>query len=96
MIETEILIARPQRWDSPFDVAMDEFAVERLLNVKPFCDMDPEAFPANLPLGELLKNDCRLVHAQTGDLIVREGDYGNSAFFGPRRESTSRFTGFVT
>lgn len=80
MIETAILVSRPQRWDSPFDPEMDDFSVERLLNMEPFCQMDASEFPANLPLHDILKNDTRILNATNGDLIVREGDYGNSAF----------------
>ena len=42
--------------------------------------MDEGAFSKNIPLRGILKNDCRLIEFNKGDIIVREGDYGSSAF----------------
>jgi len=42
--------------------------------------MDEAAFSKNVPLRGILKNDCRLIEFSKGDIIVREGDYGSSAF----------------
>lgn len=42
--------------------------------------MDEKAFSRNVPLRGILKNDCRLTVYEKGDIIVREGDYGSSAF----------------
>lgn len=71
---------RPQRWDSPFGEAMSQADVNRLLGVVPFRDIDRSKFTSNLPLEGILKNDARIVKYEAGDLVVREGDYGNSAF----------------
>jgi len=46
----------------------------------PFSHMDPEAFPRRVPLKQILKNDCRILRFSRGELVVREGDYGTSAF----------------
>jgi len=73
-------INRPQRWDSPFGESMSDADVARLLGVVPFRDIDRSKFTANLPLEGILKNDARIVEYEAGDLVVREGDYGNSAF----------------
>lgn len=82
-------IDKPKRWDLPFsrDLPnalerhdMSEEDVERLLSLEPFSRMDRESFPKNLPLRDLLKNDTRIRHYRDGDVIVRQGDYGNSAF----------------
>ena len=54
--------------------------LERLLTIEPFHSMDPEKFPGSLSLEGILKNDTRLRRYRDGDLIVRQGDYGNSAF----------------
>ncbi len=75
------IIDRPARWDTPFGESMTEGFVERLLSIEPFRSIDASAFPNSLPLRGLLKNDCRVVEFESGDLVVREGDYGNSAFF---------------
>ena len=59
---------------------MTEADVERLLSIEPFRQADASAFPPTLPLRGILRNDTRIVHFKDGDLIVREGDYGHSAF----------------
>lgn len=50
------------------------------MQVEPFASMDESAFSRNVPLRGILKNDCRLIEFNKGDIIVREGDYGSSAF----------------
>ena len=79
MPQLEIEIPRPQRWDVPFG-PMTEQDVDRLLGIEPFCGIDATAFPPTLPLRGILMGDVRIGHYQAGDVVVREGDYGNSAF----------------
>jgi Fe-S-cluster-containing dehydrogenase component/CRP-like cAMP-binding protein len=79
MSELEIAIPRPRRWDEPFG-AMTDGDVDALLQIEPFCRMDAAAFPPSLPLRGILMGDTRLGRYDEGDLIVREGDYGHSAF----------------
>ena len=76
----EVAVARPQRWDSPFGSAMTEAEVDRLLTIEPFASIDPNEFPETVPLRGILFNDTRVVDHTEGSIIVREGDYGNSAF----------------
>jgi CRP-like cAMP-binding protein len=38
------------------------------------------SFPPSLPLDGIVRNDMRLTRLERGDIMVREGDYGNSAF----------------
>jgi Fe-S-cluster-containing dehydrogenase component/CRP-like cAMP-binding protein len=71
---------RPRRWDAPFDPAMSEASVDELLARPEFSAIDASRFPAAAPLRGILLNDCRISVYQPGELIVREGDYGNSAF----------------
>jgi Fe-S-cluster-containing hydrogenase component 2/CRP-like cAMP-binding protein len=71
---------RPNRWDVPFAEDMSGEDLERLLALEPFRSMDASAFPPSLPLQEILLGDTRIVDFKAGDLIVREGDYGHSAF----------------
>ncbi|QDU80575.1 Electron transport protein HydN [Polystyrenella longa] len=73
-------IAKPKRWDVPFGEEMTTVAVEELLKLAPFRDMTVDNFPRSCSLSDLLLHDTRLREYQPGDLIVREGDYGNSAF----------------
>ena len=74
-------IAPSQAWDVPFARNMTDADVDRLLSIPPFSRLDAEAFSPSNPLRSVLLNDTRLRTYQNGDLIVREGDYGNSAFF---------------
>src|SRR5690606_23226189 len=80
MLRKETQVQRPRRWDTPFGPDMDDAAVARLLATAPFCRMDPARFPLSWSLPDTLRGDTRIVRFQHGDLIVREGDYGNSAF----------------
>lgn len=79
MSELEISVPRPQRWDEPFG-EMTDADVDALLRIAPFCRIDASAFPPTLPLRGILSGDTRIARFQAGDLVVREGDYGNSAF----------------
>jgi Fe-S-cluster-containing dehydrogenase component/CRP-like cAMP-binding protein len=79
MPELEIAIPRPQRWDEPFG-DMTEREVDHLLRIEPFRSIDAASFPPSLPLRGILLGDTRIVSYEPGDVIVREGDYGNSAF----------------
>jgi Fe-S-cluster-containing dehydrogenase component/CRP-like cAMP-binding protein len=80
MSELEVAAPRPERWDIPFGERMTEADVDRLLSIDPFRRADAAAFPPTLPLRGVLRNDTRIVRYENGDLIVREGDYGHSAF----------------
>lgn len=71
---------RPQRWDTPFDPRMTDAIVQALLRRDEFASIDRERFPAAIPLEGILRNDCRIVECAVGDIVIREGDYGNSAY----------------
>jgi len=73
-------MARPQRWAQPFDANMTDQDVDRLLSESQLKDIDGEKFPKHIPLGGILKNDTRIAKFTPGEIVVREGDYGNSAF----------------
>jgi Fe-S-cluster-containing dehydrogenase component/CRP-like cAMP-binding protein len=74
------LESAPQRWDSPFDPDMTDEEVYDLLNTSAFMTVDRDLFPTHTPFEGILKNDTRIVNFHAGDIVVREGDYGNSAF----------------
>jgi Fe-S-cluster-containing dehydrogenase component/CRP-like cAMP-binding protein len=74
------LLKRPQRWEAPFGEGMTDAIVADLLRQAPFAAMDPGRFPPSLPLEGILRNDTRVVTYQDGEMIIREGDYGSSAF----------------
>jgi Fe-S-cluster-containing dehydrogenase component/CRP-like cAMP-binding protein len=59
---------------------MSDADVAYLRTRPPFRDLDPDKFPRSTPLEGVLKNDTRLRRVEPGEIIIREGDYGNSAF----------------
>jgi len=74
------ILERPQRWDAAFDPDMTDAGVDRLLATAPFRDMAADRFPKRTPLREILRNDARVLKFRKGEIIVRQGDYGTSAF----------------
>ena len=72
---------RPKRWSVPFSTEMDDDAVARVLSHVPFSAMQADNFSRAAPLRELVRNDMRVRRYRAGEIIVREGDYGTSAFF---------------
>ena len=83
-------VAKPQRWDVPFWQEairrrtcrpMTSDVLEFILGHEPFSSIDPARFPESIPLDGILMNDARVRRFAKGELIVRQGDYGNSAFF---------------
>jgi len=74
------ILERPQRWDAAFDANMTDVMLDRLLATAPFRDMDAGKFPRRTPLREILRNDARVLRFRRGEIIVRQGDYGTSAF----------------
>jgi Fe-S-cluster-containing dehydrogenase component/CRP-like cAMP-binding protein len=80
MPPTPSTIERPQRWDAAFDPDMGDAQVARLLGIAPFSAMDPGKFSRRTPLPEILKHDTRIRTFRKGEIIVRQGDYGTSAY----------------
>src|SRR5687767_8840905 len=70
------LIKRPGRRDWPFSDEMDRYA-DRLLATEPFASMDQQRLAK---LREILLHDTRVRTFKKGEIIVRQGDYGTSAF----------------
>ena len=81
MAESLTRISRPRRWDVPFGSSMLDENVDHLLTISPFSTIEPARFPPAIPLRGVLLNDTRIRKFSEGDIIVREGDYGHSAFF---------------
>ena len=72
--------AEPERWDKPFSQEMPEADIDLMLAHPIFYTTSPERFPPSIPLRGILKNDARLHQYLPGEIIVRRGDYGHSAF----------------
>ena len=75
-----VAIPRPGRWDTPFGPPMSDAEVQSVLSLELFRGIDEAGFPATMPLRGVIRNDSRIVSYRKGDVIVREGDYGSSAF----------------
>lgn len=71
---------RPTRWTVPFDPDMTDDTMDQILAIAPFQGMDPGNFPRAIPLRSIVRHDMRLRRFGQGELVVREGDYGHSAF----------------
>jgi Fe-S-cluster-containing dehydrogenase component/CRP-like cAMP-binding protein len=71
---------RPKRWDAPFSPDTTSAHIARLLRLSPFREMNPDSFPRSAPLPDILRNDTAIRTYAQGEMIVREGDYGTSAF----------------
>ncbi len=59
---------------------MTDADVNWLRTRSPFAAMREATFTSAMPLQGILRNDCRIRRCQSGEIVVREGDYGNSAF----------------
>ncbi len=80
MPQDPIAIERPRRWDEPFGPDMTDEDVDWVLSKPPFDEIDASKFPPKSSLHDIVKNDTRLIRYSDGEIVVREGDYGNSAF----------------
>lgn len=79
-MDSPATLEKPQRWDSSFDPEQTPANVVRLLATAPFSGMDTARFPKRTPLAGILQHDTRIRRFRNGEIIVREGDYGTSAF----------------
>ena len=79
-METTLPIRRPKRWDKPLDPALTDADAQWLLSRPPLSYLDPAKFPKSTPLHDIVRNDCRVSRFEHGEVILREGDYGSSAF----------------
>ncbi len=59
---------------------MSQAVLERLKQNSVIAAIDSSAFPKTIPLDGILANDTRVLRLKAGEIVVREGDYGNSAF----------------
>ena len=74
-------VRKPRRWDRPFGrERMQSHDLRRLLSLPIFTYIDQKEFPADLALTDILANDGRIIRYARGDIIFRQGEYGNSVF----------------
>ena len=79
-IVTEERIDRPSRWDVAFDTEMSDVDFAMLMDRPEIKALDPSSFSRSAPLDGLVRHDMRVNRYEAGEIVVREGDYGNSAF----------------
>ena len=80
-MEINSALEKPDRWYVPFSKEMTDMEVELVLSVPPFNQLKPRNYSSAIPLHGIIKNDTRIIQCQEGDIIVREGDWGNTAYF---------------
>ncbi len=80
MTAPAVTVNKPQRWDVPFGADMTDADVDALMANPAIAAIKADNFPAHAALRAILRNDGRIVGFEPGDIVVREGDYGNSAF----------------
>ena len=73
-------INRPTRWDAAFDPDLTDADFEMLMARPEISSIDSESFPRSLTLDGVVRYDMSVNRYESGDIVVREGDYGNSAF----------------
>lgn len=71
----------PFSLDGGQETELTDADIDRLLETDAFRHIDPDGFKRSLPLRDILRNDVRIVNYQRGDLVVRHGDWGSSAFY---------------
>ncbi|MCW1925189.1 cyclic nucleotide-binding domain-containing protein [Luteolibacter arcticus] len=71
---------RPKRWDDPLDPAMSDATVDMLMKEEPFASMNEAGFPKGTPLRGILKADSAVRSFDAGEIVLRRGDYGTSAY----------------
>lgn len=81
----KIEYSKPKRWDKSFaseigSVMTDEMVENLLHSDLPDLLKNESMFPSTIPLRGVIQNDTRIREYKNGEVIVRKGDYGNSAF----------------
>jgi len=79
MPTSETPIRRITPDDVPFSPDFSDADLDGLLEHSVFDRLDPK-YRGSKSLRKTLRMHSRIVHCETGDIIVREGDWGNSAF----------------
>lgn len=80
MSESIKIIRKQDRRAKSFDQFMRDADVDRLLKVPPFNLIEPNKFPASNSLHNIILKDTRILRPQDGEVIYRQGEYGESSF----------------
>ena len=90
MTEKATQIKRPKKWDHAFSNTMNEDQLSRILDKEPFLSMikgqpgqedERKSERTKKRITELLLNESRLLDFETDEIVVRQGDYGATAYF---------------
>lgn len=75
------LAKRPQRWDETLgrERVRDDW-VGLIMSSEIFSDVDPQGFPDDLSLADIIANDCSVNWYSRGDVIYPEGSHQTSIF----------------
>ena len=81
MTNSSTIIDRPARWSEPFaDQPLSDQLIADVLKTPLLANIDSSKFPSRLPLDSILRFDSRIREYKPDEIVVREGDFGTSAF----------------
>ena len=72
---------RPDKEDQPFGEDMTDAEVKRILSLPALKVINKEKSSGVARLEKILKIHSRVMRYEPKGIVIREGDYGNSAFF---------------
>lgn len=76
-----LLVKRPQRWDETFGRGrIHPDWVNLIVSSAVFADINPEDFPDDLQLADIIANDCSVRWYSRGDVVYSAGSYETSIF----------------
>lgn len=78
--QNQAIVQRPQRWDEPLAISMEELLIDMVMVSTHFKSMVASNFPASIALRDIIKNDCRIVSYRENQLMARSRAYLNSTF----------------
>ena len=72
---------KPRRWDKPFGHSpIPRQLIEHILSLPAFVEIEPQEFPEDLALADIIANDGRIVKYTRGDIVYSKGDYDNALY----------------
>lgn len=74
-------MSRPDKGDQPFGEDMTDAEVKRILSLPALQILNKEKSSVITRLEKILKIHARVMRYEPKGIVIREGDYGNSAFF---------------
>lgn len=75
-----IKIEKPQRWDYPYDPFIYEQDIEEIISCQLLSRVNQIHFPEKLSLKTIIKNDAAIQYFNPGEVIYKNGEYGQTAY----------------